>query len=100
MLVVGGFKHALVSDGTGLNVDNSTPRGCPLWVVSGHLQCKRACPLYSRKRTWSACQKVMLVASLCLPRGHERLHSAVRNRLGSARRGKKFDQSFRTFNVA
>src|SRR5262245_17478450 len=32
MPVVGGFKHALVSDGTGLNVDNSTPRGCPLWV--------------------------------------------------------------------
>jgi hypothetical protein len=26
MPVVGGFKHALVSDGTGLNVDNSTPR--------------------------------------------------------------------------
>jgi hypothetical protein len=25
MPVVGGFKHALVSDGTGLNVDNSTP---------------------------------------------------------------------------
>ena len=24
MPVVGGFKHALVSDGTGLNVDNST----------------------------------------------------------------------------
>jgi hypothetical protein len=26
MPVVGGFKHALVSDGTGLNVDNSTTR--------------------------------------------------------------------------
>jgi hypothetical protein len=25
MPVVGGFKHALVSYGTGLNVDNSTP---------------------------------------------------------------------------
>jgi hypothetical protein len=25
MPFVGGFKHALVSDGTGLNVDNSTP---------------------------------------------------------------------------
>ena len=25
MPVVGGFKHALVSDGTGLNVDNSIP---------------------------------------------------------------------------
>src|SRR6478609_7409248 len=31
MPVVGGFKHALVSDGMGLNVDNSTPRGCPLY---------------------------------------------------------------------
>jgi hypothetical protein len=20
--------------------------GCPLWVISGHLQCKKACPLY------------------------------------------------------
>ena len=24
---------------------------CPLWVISGHLQCKKACPLYPRKRT-------------------------------------------------
>jgi hypothetical protein len=24
---------------------------CPLWVISGHLQCKTACPLYARKRT-------------------------------------------------
>jgi hypothetical protein len=24
---------------------------CPLWVRSGHSQCKRACPLYPRKRT-------------------------------------------------
>src|SRR5215510_11226230 len=23
---------------------------CPLWVKSGHLQCKKACPLYPRKR--------------------------------------------------
>ena len=23
---------------------------CPLWVISGHVQCKRACPLYPRKR--------------------------------------------------
>ena len=53
-----------------------------------------------QQRTCSESQKVMLVASLCLPRGRERLHSAVRNRLGSARGGKKFDQSFRTFNVA
>ena len=24
---------------------------CPLWVKSGHLQCKTACPLYPQKRT-------------------------------------------------
>src|SRR5262245_14713110 len=24
---------------------------CPLWVISGHLRCNRACLLYSRKRT-------------------------------------------------
>ena len=24
---------------------------CPLWVKSGHRQCKKACPLYPRKRT-------------------------------------------------
>ena len=24
---------------------------CPLWVKSGHLQCKTSCPLYPRKRT-------------------------------------------------
>jgi len=42
MPVVGGFKHALVSDGTGLNVDYSTPRGCPLWVKSRHMQCTGA----------------------------------------------------------
>jgi hypothetical protein len=45
MPVVGAFKHALVSDGTGLNVDNSDPRGCPLWVKSGHLRCKKAVQL-------------------------------------------------------
>src|SRR5262249_47719431 len=27
---------------------------CPLWVISGHMQCKRACPLYPRKRTCAA----------------------------------------------
>src|SRR5262249_11425923 len=24
---------------------------CPLWVISGHMQRKKACPLYPRKRT-------------------------------------------------
>ena len=27
---------------------------CPLWVTSGHMQCKKACPLYPRKRTCAA----------------------------------------------
>src|SRR6476659_4984295 len=26
-------------------------RACPLWVISGLMQCKTACPLYPRKRT-------------------------------------------------
>jgi hypothetical protein len=27
---------------------------CPLWVISGHLRCKRPCPFYPRKRTFAA----------------------------------------------
>src|SRR5262249_4336929 len=30
--------------------------GCPLWVISGHMQCKKVCPLYPRKRTFAAHQ--------------------------------------------
>src|SRR5215831_11620954 len=37
---------------------------------------------------------------LILSRRRERLHSAVPDRLGSARGGQKFDQSFRTLNVS
>ena len=40
----------------------------PLWVISGHMQCKTACPLYPRKRTLHAaigmsakCQKRTLM---------------------------------------
>ena len=29
-------------------------RSCPLWVKSRHLQCKKACPLYPRKRTFGS----------------------------------------------
>ena len=25
-----------------------------LWVISGHVQCKRSCPLYTQKRTFAA----------------------------------------------
>ena len=28
------------------------PHQCPLWVISGHLQRKKPCPLYPRKRTF------------------------------------------------
>ena len=24
---------------------------CPLWVISGHMQCRKVCPLYPQKRT-------------------------------------------------
>src|SRR5512135_1729759 len=53
------------------------------------------CPL-----TQKADRKLIIVAPDYLSRGRERLQSAIPNRLGSARRGKKFDQSFRTFNVS
>ena len=33
------------------------PLACPLWVKSRHVQRKRACPLYPRKRTCAAQQK-------------------------------------------
>jgi hypothetical protein len=45
MPVVGGFKHALVSDGTGLNVDNSAPAGVRFTLESGHVQCISRCLL-------------------------------------------------------
>src|SRR5262245_65974418 len=33
-----------------IGLGNSTGRGpCPLWVKSGHLQCKTPCPLYPSK---------------------------------------------------
>src|SRR5262249_40696395 len=38
--------------------------------------------------------------SITLPRARERLHSVFPNGLESARGGKKFDQSFSTFNLS
>jgi hypothetical protein len=38
------FQHSTVS--------------CPLWVTSGHMQCKRACPLYLWKRTLAAVSRM------------------------------------------
>ena len=37
-------------------------RACPLWVISGHLQGKTACPLYPRKRTCAVHQPM---SALC-----------------------------------
>ncbi len=31
-----------------------TSGACPLWVISGHLRCKKACPLYPQKRTFGS----------------------------------------------
>ena len=45
---------------------------CPLWVISGHLQCKKECPLYPRKRTFAAAIKKS---------GHSRDHAARSTRV-------------------
>src|SRR5262245_48109100 len=45
--------------------------GCPLWVKSRHVRCKKACPLYPRKRTFKlnqwGCHTFMHVSFLGLP---------------------------------
>src|SRR5262249_57271593 len=41
----------------------------PLWVNSGHLQCKKACPLYPRKQT---CAVQLDMSAL----GQKRTHAA------------------------
>jgi hypothetical protein len=41
-------------DHWGKGIGNPGQTECPLWVKSGHVQCKRACPLYPRKRTFAA----------------------------------------------
>ena len=43
------------------NRRNAAPE-CPLWVKSGHLQRKHACPLYPRKRT---CALQLGMSALC-----------------------------------
>src|SRR5262245_56335111 len=57
--------------------DQSGPRSvergrCPLWVKSGHVQCKRACPLYPRKRT---CAMQLRMSA----KGQEQTHAAQQN---------------------
>ena len=29
-----------------IELDSGPIWKCPLWVISGHMQCKKACPLY------------------------------------------------------
>ena len=36
---------------------------CPLWVISGHVPCKKACPLYPRKRT---VVRIAIMALICV----------------------------------
>src|SRR5215510_2611242 len=60
-------------------------------VISGHLQCKRACPLYPRKRTCA-------VQNKCLLRGRTKpCHSPTRGRLS---KGAAAIISFRTFDAS
>jgi hypothetical protein len=39
------MRNGSTTPGSGYNLR------CPLWVISGHVQCKTAYPLYPRKRT-------------------------------------------------
>src|SRR5262249_53248344 len=39
-------------DFSALGLPTANPAApCPLWVKSRHMQCKKSCPLYPRKRT-------------------------------------------------
>ena len=42
-----------------IDVDQQARRfcSCPLWVISRHVQCKKTCPLYPRKRTFRVQRK-------------------------------------------
>ena len=56
--------------------------GCPLWVKSRHVQRKRSCPLYLRKRTFEG------ALTLNGPRLHQAKVLCARiTKAGSARRG-------------
>ena len=43
-------------------VQQLSRRGCPLWVISGHSDTSKACPLYPRKRT---CAVQLGMSALC-----------------------------------
>ena len=60
--------------GAGSNYHAGSVSGnrCPLWVISGHLQCKRACPLYPRKRT---CAVQLGMSALCQKRTLRKLET-------------------------
>jgi hypothetical protein len=40
----------LVGAETGTKTADAVYSQCPLWVISGHVQCNKVCPLYLRKR--------------------------------------------------
>jgi hypothetical protein len=69
-------------------------KACPLWVKSGHLQCKKVCPLYPQKRTFAAdfgmsalCQKRTLPYSFdhLIGAGEQRRRHGEAERLGVLR---------------
>src|SRR5215470_889231 len=63
----------------------------------GHQPTVRLAPEFGHVRPLS---HSLRCANRVLTRRRERLHSALLNCFGSARGGKKFDQSFGTFNVS
>jgi hypothetical protein len=56
---------------------------CPLWVKSGHVQCKRSCPLHIRKRT---CAAQLAMSALGQKRTLRPIRSARRRGRAAARR--------------
>ena len=69
-----GIILTLGHDGWGSNISYELlaiivalrgPRRCPLWVISGHVQCTRRCPLYRQKRT---CAVQLGMSALCQKR--------------------------------
>ena len=47
-------------------------KACQLWVKSGHLQCKKVCPLYPQKRTFAPAIRMSAL-------GHKRTHALQQN---------------------
>src|SRR5262245_4319729 len=54
------------NNGTGKLLCLGRGRACPLWVKSRHLRCKKLGPLYPRKRTHAAQQRMSALARALL----------------------------------